>query len=585
MMLTGMISSSPILFVYLHARLCVASDSYEYPSFDQILSTSLKFQNDYPNCVRVYNALDKFPNISPSATCGLQACQYVVMEIGSTSSRDVPQVFLSGSIHGNERPGPLAVIETVRSICEGVSGLDLNRISIIAVPTANAIGYYRNVREDAGIDPNRDFPYDVDPSTTLGSTTAKIIFSLFQYYGNVQSGITFHAGTQSITYPWGSYNHLSHVAPDDAALAATAALMQAVSGKTDGSSTYPIGTMNDVVYPVNGGFEDWAYALGFESSPFCANTSFSLLEMGPICNSTLPSASIYLVETSHEKEPPVSELGSPDQLWTRAEYIPIIPRLVRMSIKMIDVVYPTLKLVPMSFGSNEIFLIATGCVEISLNVEFVFQKPNRSADFIVTNRVCSVSDSLSQTTIVAVPIPFFANNSCVGVGVTGTFDSAWSVGSPQLGYAKNRKFDLGMNALPTEPGYCSDGEESLTICISRTHLFIHPGLIRYKPTIEINGKIVSTNVSSVSHELPAPVQVTKGSIIRLVSYDGSLDVTSRISDDVAPSSPSGDSNSLLFLLFLILIIPIGYILYRWFQKRSRKGMYQPATGYGQSETA
>lgn len=589
-MFAGILTSSWLLNVHLIGLISQVEGEFVYPAFDEIVSTAQNLQKNYPACVRVYNALDKFPNISTSGNCGLVPCEYVVMEIGATSSNSVPQVFLSGSIHGNERPGPLAVMEVVRSICEGLTGLDLQSVSIIAVPTANAIGYFQNVREDAGVDPNRDFPYDIDPSTTLKSTTAKIIFSLFQYYGNIQSGITFHAGTQSITYPWGSYNHLSHVALDDAALSATAALMQSVSGKTDGSWTYPIGTMNDVVYPVNGGMEDWAYALGFESSPFCVNTSFSSLELGPICNMTLPSASIYLVETSHEKEPPVGELGSSDQIWTKSDYIPIIPRLVRMTIKMIDVVYPTLQLVPMSFTSDQLVLIATGCVEISfLNVEFVFQEPDQSAKHTVTNISCSVSDSLTQATLVSVPIPTLENNTCLGVAVTAAFDSTWSNGSPQLGYAKNRTFDLGNMALPTDVGYCTDviiADDTLKICLSRTHLLVHPGLIRYKPSIELDGVIVSTNVSSFLHELPNQVEVKRGSIIRLVSHDGSVDVTSKIPGVVTLSSvPQDSSNTLLFLLFLIMIIPIGYIAFRWFQKGSKKMMYQPATKAGQTETA
>ena len=36
---------------------------------------------------------------------------------------------------------------------------------IVIVPTANALGYYRNQRTEESIDPNRDFPYDLTDST------------------------------------------------------------------------------------------------------------------------------------------------------------------------------------------------------------------------------------------------------------------------------------------------------------------------------------------------------------------------------------------------------------------------------------
>lgn len=589
-----MLTTPPFLYLAWISTGTSNSTPYRYPPPEWIEQKSREIANSNPQCLRVYDALERFPDISASGQCGSNSCSYTVLELGAPPSKSIPQIFFSGAVHGNERPGPLAVMEVVRLICDGVTGIDLKRVTIIAVPTPNALGFYQNVREDDGIDPNRDFPYDENPLTTLRSTTAKVIFSIFQSYGNIQSGITFHAGTQSITYPWGSYNHLYSIAPDNSALSDTAALMQSVSGKTGSSWTYPIGTMNDVVYPVNGGLEDWAYALGFESSPYCSNTSFSSSLIGPICNMTLPSSSIYLVETSHDKEPAESELGSSEQVWTDSEYIPIIPRLVRMSMKVIDLVYPSLQLVPMLFGnpdSPDMYVIATGCIEIStLHVGFIFQEPDQSGNFVLTQKKCSTTDSLTQATLVSVPVPIFENNTCVGVTISGTLDSSWSAGSPQLGYAKNRTLDLGTVSLPSSRGYCiSVGKRP--ICVSQQHILIHPGLIRYKPTIEVDGVVVAQDVSSFVHEMHAGITVSASSVVRFRSSDQSIDVQSMVQDNSVPtSSPepepsSSTSTSLLFLLFLILLIPIGYVGYLWFHKRSKKSMYQPAAFASPRETA
>ncbi len=40
----------------------------------------------------------------------------------------------------------------------------VNTRDIWIMPTTNSLGYYQNVREENNIDPNRDFPYYVNPS-------------------------------------------------------------------------------------------------------------------------------------------------------------------------------------------------------------------------------------------------------------------------------------------------------------------------------------------------------------------------------------------------------------------------------------
>jgi hypothetical protein len=132
------------------------------------------------------------------------------------SWKELPEVLLSGCLHGNERIGPTTVTETATLLLEaaaceaslhpasllytdpnsngnpamencaetlnkkwGVTDTTRRWLSrlvstrrIVIVPTANALGYYRNKREEEDIDPNRDFPYDLEDYSQCMQTVA-----------------------------------------------------------------------------------------------------------------------------------------------------------------------------------------------------------------------------------------------------------------------------------------------------------------------------------------------------------------------------------------------------------------------------
>ena len=58
------------------------------------------------------------------------------------------------------------------------------------------------------MDINRDFPYNQSTDFCLNTIAARTIFKIFQQ-NLIVSAITFHGGANSITYPWGSLNHIS----------------------------------------------------------------------------------------------------------------------------------------------------------------------------------------------------------------------------------------------------------------------------------------------------------------------------------------------------------------------------------------
>lgn len=71
--------------------------------------------------------------------------------------------------------------------------------------------------------------------------------------------------------------------------------------------------MTDLVYPLNGAYEDWAYAGGWETSFInnkCSNvnqTFYSELNGSP-------RALIYLIEADYMKKPPDATFGSIEAL-------------------------------------------------------------------------------------------------------------------------------------------------------------------------------------------------------------------------------------------------------------------------------
>ena len=211
-----------------------------------------------------------------------------------------PQVLLSGEIHGDERIGPTVVYQVAyllvnsakcavdgdRKACDSLvdsDGLSTSQIIWLAflatrrdtfiIPSANCLGYKYNVRADGGVDPNRDFAYSRDyrgggnDDQCLRSTTARIFNKLMEFT-LFQLVITFHGGMQAIAYEWGSKNHdrPHDKSPDDKANSQMGETMSYVAGFgfPGVSKPYRHGTMNSIVYSVDGGMEDWMYAGGWD---------------------------------------------------------------------------------------------------------------------------------------------------------------------------------------------------------------------------------------------------------------------------------------------------------------------------------
>ncbi|GAB5035157.1 Hypothetical protein NocV09_02400330 [Nannochloropsis oceanica] len=355
-----------------------ALEAYSKVTYGQIVEEIKSLQNEYPGFLDVTTAQDIYGLESPgmcTAADGTETpcLQYILRVTDEATMRqepERPEVFLSGCLHGNERIGPVVAMEVVRLMLEAaqcvkvkcedsgiapatrewLSHLVRSRLMYV-MPMTNAIGYNNNQREENRIDPNRDFPYQKDPAHCMETITARAVNELWRE-NLFQLAITFHGGMESITYEWGSYNHHKDghdVSPDDRAQTQVASIMSRYAGHFPGTPDYLYGRTNDVVYPVTGGMEDWAYAASWDNDftdpPPVLPCNPSTYGGYPASQTTYNNVSLrafnILVETSKSKDPPASMLGTDDKLWVASgEGSGHVTRNVRLALAVVDLVEP-----------------------------------------------------------------------------------------------------------------------------------------------------------------------------------------------------------------------------------------------------
>ncbi|TYZ61698.1 hypothetical protein PybrP1_005710 [[Pythium] brassicae (nom. inval.)] len=354
----------------------LATTSYSYRTYAQITDALFALQTKYPSLVEVYSAQSKYGiplrNELMCVRGGVSApCQHYVIEITDESTlpdAQRPEVFISGALHGDERVGPQTAIALAEFLVDQAGRADGNpwikRLvqtrRVVIMPTTNAHGYEKNVREENGIDPNRDFNYDKG-STCFQTIVARAVNEVWRDH-LFQLSITFHGGTRSISYEWGSTNHElsgggSDRSPDDRAQWYMAKGMSRFGGKFQEDSTYyPSGPMNDIVYAVNGGMEDWAYAASWENAyttpkpiGVCNPSTYGGYAAAKSnYNSATHRSFNILIETSTAKQPTTSSLGNNATLSEEllADYLPSastvghVARNLRVALMYIDLVQP-----------------------------------------------------------------------------------------------------------------------------------------------------------------------------------------------------------------------------------------------------
>lgn len=322
-----------------------------YPTFATVKSTQDEF--DLPSTCRDFE--------SQHVGC---YNRYLVIEdpliysknIAAKARKQRPDVFLSGALHGDERVGPVAMVEVAKLLvlaasCESNDAQSndcdvfyskytreqaawLARLvstrRIVVFPAPNAKGYYSNSRFEryansagsySSLDPNRDFSFDNSPSQCMRSITARSVNELFLQY-LFQMSMTYHGGIENITFEWGALSIPNgKVSPDDAAQRMIAEKMAYFAGELYPSYSndqfYENGDMNSILYGVYGGFEDWVYAGSWKTDMTvqCTPSTYGGYDRSKTVydDATLNTFN-FLVEISNSKNPPSIQYGSETNL-------------------------------------------------------------------------------------------------------------------------------------------------------------------------------------------------------------------------------------------------------------------------------
>eukprot|EP00920_Eleutheroschizon_duboscqi_P016962 GHVT01040356.1.p1 GENE.GHVT01040356.1~~GHVT01040356.1.p1 ORF type:complete len:1529 (-),score=184.74 GHVT01040356.1:1739-6325(-) len=420
--------------------------TFREQTYEEILSQFEKLATDFPHLVQITTARKRYKHLNWNSDwykCGNKDCEIPIIHLATkeTLRPSTPEIFFSGTVHGNERIGPNAALELALFLCHtyGVSKQItylLNHRSIYIMPFPNSWGYAKNTRTENWHDPNRDFPYSRQAGSCMVTYAAKAVNEIFREHV-FRLAVTWHGGVRVISYPWGSLDHSyrdpsqhyskwkSRNAPDHSALKEVASELQAAAGRdSSGEWFYPEGTMTDTVYPVVGGMEDWAYG-GWQESP----NPISVCK--PTENGGYPSdrtvyeqnmlrCAMYLVEASDEKEPKEAEYGGADDLWNPNPVCPChIPRNTRIGLKMIELAEPDILITSRpsetaSSGSELSFsFYGIGCVQVT------------SSQLVLVRGECPsplAAPSVWHRRAVASSAPNGGGGSCRGLGVWQNLD-------------------------------------------------------------------------------------------------------------------------------------------------------------------
>jgi len=369
-----MINSLHYFFVlFLGASLGVtqvsAVKNFQYKNYNSIVSDLQQLASEFPEYIEVFTAQDRYDLHSPGQ-CGSDPCQQHVAIITKkstlTDDETRPEVFFSGCLHGNERIGPTTLIESINLLVHAAACVDggnqdacqidepyqswlsflvVTRV-IVVMPMTNSLGYFQNVREENHIDPNRDFPYDQTPKNCMQTVAARSVNEVWREH-IFQLALTFHGGMTAIAYEWGAPNHPGphqDVSPDDVAQTTLTKAMSSYSGHFTGQKAYPHGRLNDLVYPVHGGMEDWGYGSSWDTTSTCNPNTFGGY---PVAKTQYNDATLrafnILIETSNSKQPQSNTLGSDEELFFyNGQGNGHIPRNVRLVLMITDLVQPHL---------------------------------------------------------------------------------------------------------------------------------------------------------------------------------------------------------------------------------------------------
>lgn len=182
-----------IWLAFLTAACIQQCYSYEYQSYAAIARQIDTWARLFPTIVKAYSAQQKY-GLPSAGQCKSQTqgqtipCEQWFVEMTNSSSDQVtpdmlPEVFFSGNLHGNEEVGPPTLVALGHLLLENADDNEWIRFlletrRIVMLPVSNALGYDNHVREENGVDPNRDFPYRT--SNCMQTIVARSLNEIFR---------------------------------------------------------------------------------------------------------------------------------------------------------------------------------------------------------------------------------------------------------------------------------------------------------------------------------------------------------------------------------------------------------------------
>ncbi len=223
-----------------------------YLSYQQMLDLMDSISTAHPNiCMKV--------NLGTSAG----GRQLVALKISDnvTVNEAEPSILFEGGIHGDELVGPEMVVRFARELCNNYSTNSfyselINSRQIWLIAMINPDGRVNNDRyNENGVDVNRDMGYmwggEGNSTGEYSQPESKIVRD-FLFSHPLSIYISYHAGTETIAYPW---SYRGNPSAEDAANAFLGNLYSSTSGYSN--LTYGQGYIT--MYAINGSTKDMGY--------------------------------------------------------------------------------------------------------------------------------------------------------------------------------------------------------------------------------------------------------------------------------------------------------------------------------------
>ncbi|HVP13112.1 MAG TPA: M14 family zinc carboxypeptidase [Phycisphaerae bacterium] len=233
-----------------------------YPTYDQIVSTLLTKQTQYPTMCQRYD-------IGPSSTT--QHLYALKLTSNVSVEADKPEFKWVSTMHGNETSGVIMCLNMIDYLLTNY-GTDprvtniVDNIEIWIVPCMNPYGYTYNTRYNAnGYDLNRSFPEgsgsSPDPNTPVGRQPEVASIMTWSFGHSFTLAANLHEGTLVANYPFDNDGMGSVYSPtpdDDMFIYISEQYSQHNPPMWSGPFYHGITNGADW-YAIDGGMQDWDY--------------------------------------------------------------------------------------------------------------------------------------------------------------------------------------------------------------------------------------------------------------------------------------------------------------------------------------